>query len=100
MRFHKKQKFYLVVAELLANSSPRLFYVVGYVLVPSIEKKREVSEKELKRKELYVKITEVWQAALTRALKIEVAGGGVGKRLRYSKGKCEYRPMNYMGSGT
>ena len=65
--------------------------ITGYVLVPSIEKKQEVSEKELKRKELYVKITEAWQTALTRALKIEIAGGGVGKHLKYSKRRCKCR---------
>lgn len=39
---------------------------------------------------MYIKITEAWQEALTRALKIEVAAGGVGKPLKYSKKRCKY----------
>ena len=69
----------------------------GYVLVPSIEKKRQISDKELKRKELYTKITEAWHTALTRALKTEIAGAAVGKRMKYSKRKCKYGPENYYG---
>ena len=60
-------------------------------MVPSIEKKREVSEKELKRKELYVKIIEGWRSALTKAVKAEIAGGTNGKRGRFSKNKSKYR---------
>ena len=59
------------------------------MLLPSIEKKRDATEKELKRKALYVSITDEWRVALAKAVKAEVEGAPLGKLLKYSKGKSE-----------
>ena len=62
-------------------------YNLGFVTIPSIERKRAVSEKDGKRKQLYIDISEDWRKSLQETIEKEIASGMLGKDIKYSSGK-------------
>eukprot|EP00794_Sanderia_malayensis_P016234 gene16234-17872_t len=58
--------------------------VKGYILVPSVEKKRNLSEKEKKRKGLYLKICQDWCEQMTKAIKNELQTGILDQNKKYA----------------
>eukprot|EP00795_Rhopilema_esculentum_P010397 gene10397-19094_t len=61
--------------------------IKGFVTIPSIERKGAVSEKDGKRKQLYIDISEDWRKSLQETIEKEIANGMLGKDIKYSSGK-------------
>ncbi len=59
-------------------------------MVPSVEKKKNISEKEKKRKELYLKICEDWGKQMTLAIKNEIENGLLDQDVKYSAVKSMF----------
>ena len=53
-------------------------------MVPSIEKKKQLSDKDVKRKELYLRICADWTEAITQAIKKEVERGTLDRHVKYT----------------